>query len=104
MVLAIQPIIIKNLISKQAYTGNGMVERFLYVLPNSKLGYSTHEKPALRKELRSTYCTKIKAFLDEISGEKIFTITPEAKNAWKQFQGEIEIKLRLDGKLGNCQG
>ncbi|HEV2613239.1 MAG TPA: YfjI family protein [Gammaproteobacteria bacterium] len=104
MVLAVQPIIIQNLISKQAYTGNGMVERFLYVLPNSKLGYRTHDKPALRKELRSTYSAKIKAFLDEISAEKIFTLTPDAKNAWKQFQREIEIELRPDGKLGNCQG
>jgi hypothetical protein len=104
MVLAVQPIIIQNLISKQAYTGNGMVERFLYVLPHSKLGYRTHDKSALSKELRSTYCAKIKAFLNEISCEKIFTLTPEAKNAWKQFQREIEIELRPDGKLGNCQG
>lgn len=104
MVLAVQPIIIQNLISKQAYIGNGMVERFLYVLPHSKLGYRTHDKPALRKELRSTYSAKIKAFLNEISCEKIFTLTPEAKNAWKQFQSEIEIELRPDGKLGNCQG
>ncbi|MDX2164065.1 MAG: YfjI family protein [Gammaproteobacteria bacterium] len=104
LVLAVQPVIIKNLISKQAYTGNGMVERFLYVLPHSKLGYRTHDKPSLRNELRSTYCAKIKALLSEITSEKIFTLTPDARDAWKQFQREIEIELRPDGKLGNCQG
>ncbi len=104
MVLAVQPIIVRNLISKQAYIGNGMVERFLYVLPHSKLGYRTHDKPSLREELRSVYKMKIKALLSEISSEKIFTLTPDARNGWKQFQREIEIELRPDGKLGNCQG
>jgi hypothetical protein len=104
IVLAVQPAIVQNLVSKQAFTGNGMLERFLYVLPHSKLGYRTHDKPIWNMDLRIAYGTKIKALLDEINTERVFTLIPDAKIAWKQFQREIEIELRPEGKLGSCPG
>jgi hypothetical protein len=104
LVLAVQPIIIQNLISKQAYTGNGMIERFLYVLPQSQLGYRTHDNPVLPQHLQSAYHSKVTALLNEVKSEIIFKLAPEAFSLWKQFQKEIEIELRANGRLGSCQG
>lgn len=48
--------------AKRAYIGNGMMERFLYVLPQSKLGYRTHDKPPIPEHIQNAYNQKINRF------------------------------------------
>jgi len=111
IVLTVQPIIIQNMRSKKAFNGNGMLERFLYVLPKSKLGYRTHDKPPVPQHIRQAYNTKIKTLLDipalfEDDQEKprMLTLSSEAFQDWREFQAAIEIQLRPDGKLSPCLG
>jgi hypothetical protein len=111
LVLAVQPVVISNLGEKRAYCGNGALERFLYAIPKSRLGYRTHDKPAVPAAIQKAYQAKIHALLNlipvnenENSQPRILTLTPPAQQAWRTFQNEIEIKLRPNGSLAMCQG
>lgn len=64
LVLAVQPTVLSNLGERRAYLGNGALERFLYVLPRSKLGHRTHDKPPLSASIQHAYHAKIHALLN----------------------------------------
>jgi putative DNA primase/helicase len=113
LVLTVQPAILQNLSDKRAYLGNGALERFLYVLPKSKLGYRTHDKPPVPQHITLTYAKNIQGLLncyaapDKANTFKqptVLTLSPEAYQDWKQFQATIEVQLRPNGKLAFCQG
>jgi Protein of unknown function (DUF3987) len=96
---------------KRAYLGNGALERFLYVLPKSRLGYRTHDKPAIPQTILTAYHTKITSLLnqfflrenDKPQYSQILTLSTEAYSLWRGFQTTIEVQLRPDGKLASCQ-
>ncbi len=109
--LTVQPIIIQKMGDKRTYLGNGTFERFLYVLPKSKLGYRTHDKPPLSTEIQNAYLHKIKHLLDTFySPNKSkherykLTLTTPAHTLWREFQTEIEKELKPDGRFSTCQG
>lgn len=111
IVLTVQPVIIQNMQSKKAFNGNGMLERFLYVLPKSKLGYRTHNTPTVPQDIRQAYRRKIRTLLnipallkDGQEGPHILTLSSEALKDWREFQANIETQLRPDGRLSSCLG
>lgn len=107
IVLAVQPAILHSLAQKQTYQGNGTLERFLYVMPKSKLGYRTHDKPALSTALQLEYHQAVKKMLNAFSlikNKLILRLSPEALQAWQAFQQDIEMKLRPNQTLFQCQG
>jgi hypothetical protein len=112
IVLTVQPAIIQNMGKKRAYLGNGTLERFLYVLPKSKLGYRTHDQPPISQIVLNAYHAKITSLLNEFflkdkdkhhPADRI-TLSTEAYATWRDFQATIEVQLRPDGKLASCQG
>lgn len=105
-----QPIILNNLNFKKSFKGNGFIERFLYVIPKSKLGYRTHDTPPLPDDVRELYNRKIRSLL-EIKGEsenkgkaRVLTLSNESLEEWKTFQRVIEKQLREDGRFAGCKG
>ena len=113
VVLTVQPIVIQNMAGKKAYLGKGVLERFLYVLPKSHLGYRTHNTPPLSSELQAAYDHMIMTLLNSrpqretsIPGEnrQIFSLSPEAHTLWRAFQMQLESELRPEGLLGSYPG
>lgn len=108
MVLAIQPMVLQRMGAKPIYQGNGALERFLYVLPKSKLGYRTHDKPPVPYNIQQTYHQKISDLLaiPPLDSKQPYglTLMPTAYQAWQTFQKEVEIQLRPEGKLAICPG
>ncbi len=104
--LTVQPIIIQSLGSKKAYSGKGLLERFLYCLPKSKLGYRTNDKAPVSLQTRNNYNHKIRELLNVPYQEDptILTLNDEAYQEWREFQNAIEIDLRPDGRLAICKG
>lgn len=109
--LVVQPSIIQNMGDKRAYFGNGALERFLYALPNSKLGYRTHDKPSVTETIQNAYENKIKSLLDipflYFNGEEMpykLTLSISALKLWSDFQADVEKDLRPEGRLSCCQG
>lgn len=119
VVLAVQPSIIQQLADKKAFLGNGTLERFLYAIPKSNLGYRTHNKPPLSKDIEEAYHNKIQALLNKFVGQnnplllhpkqqlqmtQVLTLSPEAYDLWHGFQADTESDLRPDGRLASCLG
>lgn len=111
IVLTVQPAVIQRMGEKRAYSGNGALERFLYALPNSKLGFRTHNNPPVAIPIKKQYEEKIKDLIDippqMINRQQvpfILTLSEEAFKSWRKFQAQVELDLRPDGRLINCQG
>lgn len=111
IVLTVQPAVIKKMGEKQVYLGNGTLERFLYVLPKSKLGYRTHDKPPLSLAIQHAYHEKITNLLNDFHLEKkkleqlrVLKLSQSAYQYWKTFQTAIEKELRPEGVFSTCQG
>lgn len=109
--LVVQPQIIRNMADKRSFQGRGLLERFLYVLPQSRLGYRSLEQNPIPTAITKSYRDAIGALLDiqplqenGLALPRRLTLSDEAKRAWKGFRHEIEIQLREDGKLSPCLG
>jgi len=71
------------------------LERFLYLLPKSKLGYRTHNTPAIPKGVSEEYQQIIRNLLQttlvqqkQLKGKIILSLSPEALADWQDFQRE----------------
>ncbi|HBY55765.1 MAG TPA: hypothetical protein DEG23_03005, partial [Coxiellaceae bacterium] len=113
MVLTVQPPVIQKLGDKRAYVGNGFLERFLYLLPKSKLGYRTHNTPAIPKEVVEEYHEIIRNLLkttltphkqSQPKEKVILSLSQDALADWRDFQHEIEYQLRPSGAFYTLQG
>lgn len=111
IVLTVQPSVIQTMGERHAYLGNGALERFLYVIPKSKLGYRAHDKPSVSATIQQAYSDRIKSLLDippllinNQAQPYILTLSPAALALWQVFQTNIEVQLRPEGKLIFCQG
>jgi hypothetical protein len=112
IVLTIQPGVLQGMGEKRVFLGNGALERFLYVLPKSKLGYRTHDKPSIPSIIQESYYNKILSLLNSFclpeQNQHVqpyhLKLEPLAYQAWRDFQSNIESQLRPDGKLSLCQG
>lgn len=107
--LTTQPVILLRMAEKRAFQSRGLLERFLWVLPKSKVGYRRHDTPSVPESIRSNYREFIKALITQFQRMQeepyiVLTLSPEAKQAWRAFQGTIEIELRHDGRLASCSG
>jgi hypothetical protein len=106
-----QPIVISCMGGKQAFAGKGLLERFLYLLPQSNLGYRTHDTEPVSKVLRDGYNLQILdllnmfMFVGEGENERfVLTLDEQSHKAWKLFQIQTEKELRPDGKLSPIAG
>jgi uncharacterized protein DUF3987 len=113
VVLAVQPAVVRHLTEKKAYAGNGALERFLYVLPRSKLGYRTHATPAVSEVLRQSYQDRITQLLNlfvlpenksSSPTPLVLMLTAAAQSAWRAYQAAVELQLRPAGQFTGCSG
>lgn len=107
VVVMVQPAIVQQLAEKKAYRGNGTLERFLYVMPHSKLGYRTHSTPPIPEKLQQVYEQRIQFLLQSflpadqngVNKPAILTLSVAALAAWRAYQAELEIQLRPGEKF-----
>ena len=110
--LVVQPTIVQSMGAKQAFRGNGMLERFLYVIPASKLGYRTLDTAAVPSAVQIAYGQAMRKILDtppildergEVMAETL-TLAPDAGSLFTQLRHSVEADLRPGGKLHSCLG
>ena len=110
--LIVQPRIVQNMGEREAFRGNGMLERFLYVLPVSKLGYRTLNTAPVPNEVRIAYGQAMRRLLDTqpVADERgqeqpqVLTLAPDAGSLFTQLRHSVEVDLRPGGKLYGCLG
>ena len=103
--------VIINMGRESAFDGNGLVERFMYLLPESKLGHRSHENESVSLQLQAEYDNKIKSLLNDymIPSESnnprwVLELNPKAFREWRNFQNSIETELRPGGRLSPILG
>ena len=109
--LFVQPVIVQSMSKKRAFAGKGMLERFLYFLPQSNLGYRTHDTEPVKESIKKAYNDKVTGLLnkfmlvgDQNNERIVITLDNDSLNAWREFQGQIEKELRANGRLSQVTG
>jgi len=111
VVLAIQPQILMNMAAKRAFHGNGLLERFLFLLPESRLGYRTNDGPPIPANVAVAYQDLLQRLLAleptmdrGREAEQLLGLEAMAAEAWTSFRAAVERELRPDGRLVEIRG
>jgi hypothetical protein len=95
-----QPDVIESLRDKPGFRGRGLLARFLYGLPKSRLGYRTLEPRPVPGDVEHRYRTGVHRLLDYSPKDVIhLRLTTEAYSEWKDFQRAVELQFRDGGEL-----
>lgn len=102
-----QPEVVQGLASKPGFRGRGLIGRFLYVMPESRLGYRDTEAPPISETTRHEYESMILSLLDipwavDENGEPtshIIELSPEAYSKWRELSQMVEHELRSGGEF-----
>jgi len=120
MILAVQPVAMREVLRDPIAQGRGMIDRFLFVQPPSRLGSREMEPPPLPDNLRDWWADALRRVLDlPWPGRVILTangparseaapriIRPDAEAAacFLQLRQDIEIRMRPDADLAPLAG
>jgi len=102
MGLSPQPEVLRSLTGKPGFRGRGLLARFLYALPESRLGFRLLNCDPVSEGISSDYNKGIRTLLDieppvNTYGDiepYILRLSPTAYEAWKDFQREVEKDMR----------
>ena len=93
-----QPDVLRGLGSKPGFRGRGLLARFLYFLPSSRLGYRQGSGPPVPEEVRDAYETGVRAMLDWDAGDvREVRLGDDALELWNEFWQAVEAKMRPGG-------
>ena len=95
---AIQPVVIKGVASNAAFRGRGLLGRFLYSAPPSKIGQRTISPNPVPEKLHGYYADTVRA-LSRLSGEHVLHLDRDAQAAFLDWEGEVEGMLAYGGPL-----
>jgi putative DNA primase/helicase len=103
--LAIQPEAAVELLSSKAAAGRGVLGRFFFSCPASKVGYRDLQPPPVPIQLNDWYGGRLQQLLDkEVPADPIFlTLSDEAAEMFLVLRAEIEAGLRPEGAFADCQ-
>ncbi|MGQ0557884.1 MAG: DUF3987 domain-containing protein [Nitrospiraceae bacterium] len=104
--LSPQPSVLQGLATQPGFRGRGLLARFLYALPISRLGYRTLTSQPIPPSIKNLYQDTITTLLKiepatAPSGEfipHVLTLSPEAHAEWKEFQHTVEKEMRDGGE------
>jgi hypothetical protein len=101
-----QPSVLEGLAAKQGFKGRGLLGRFLYLVPESRLGYRTLDTQPMQEATRTAYAGGIRAMLDtppanpeDPNAMHLLKLSLEARTEWQDFAHHIETQFRPGGSL-----
>lgn len=105
--LSPQPGVLKGLSDKPGFRSRGLLARFNYFLPASKLGYRVLETTPVPESIKNHYHNLIFQLMDLEPGEDehgdvkphVLTLSKAAYKEWAEFYNAVEIDLRDDGRF-----
>lgn len=100
--LSPQPDVLLGLASKPGFRGRGLLARFLYFLPESKLGYRRLETVPISKTVQKAYADGITAMLNweldvdskEHTCRHVVRLSKGAREERLKYAKDIEIEMR----------
>ncbi len=105
--IALQPEIIRELSAKPGFKGRGLIGRFLFFIPKSKLGSRSFQTSSISEELERGYTDALRKILnlewnENEWGEKReypIHLTKDAFSRWKDFAETVEKELGPGGEF-----
>lgn len=105
--LSPQPEIVRGLADKPGFRGRGLLGRFLFLLPQSRVGHRKVEPESIPKAFQERYAAKIRTLLSlpwalDSSGKLtsyLLQLSPEAYREWVNFHYDVEAALGRGGEL-----
>lgn len=99
-----QPDVLAKLRDKPGFRGRGLIARFLFALPPSRLGYRFLTVRPVPSAVEERYAAAIRSLLAYAPDETVHLhFTPEAYLIWKEFQRRIEYQFRPGGRLAQLK-
>lgn len=102
-----QPDVIAQLADKPGFRGRGLLARFFYLLPSSRVGFRDTNTQPIPPQVKAVYANKVTAALtispilyaDGTTAPHRLTLSIEADAIRKAFAEQIECNLRNGGEL-----
>jgi hypothetical protein len=95
-----QPDVLESLRDKPGFRGRGLLARFLYALPQSRLGYRTLAPKSIPWEVENRYRQGIRQLIEYHPDPLLrLRFSPSAYREWKDFQRALEPQFRDGGML-----
>lgn len=104
--LAIQPDVLRGLMSRPGLHGRGLLARFLYSLPNSNVGHRRIISASMPNALRREYHQLITCLLEmavDSERPKDLLLTSQAGTLFNGFRAQVETRLASYSQFGVIQ-
>lgn len=96
--------------NKQAID-SGLLNRFIYFIPTSNLGFRSHKAPPINEKVQQRYFDGLTMLLDiepryNTQGQieaRIINLSQEARKLIDQWRSQIEIMMRPNGELAELK-
>ena len=103
LALMIQPAVLDAIAARRDFRGRGLLARFLYARPISRLGHRLIPAPAVDAETQAEYAIQVQALASSLAGwsgdPAVLQLTPEARDAATAIEAAVEPTLAGDGEL-----
>lgn len=98
MMLMTQPSVLSNLMSNREFRGRGLLARYLYAIPESRVGERSFDSVPVDPEIYRKYEELIYNILEDVCLEEEITLSRDAHNSLRAFADELEPRLNKDLK------
>lgn len=102
--IAVQPHVIQSLADRPGFRGRGLIGRFLYALPASRVGYRSVSSAAVPADVLSQYDQNLRALarrLAALPAPATVRLSAEAFALLQSFAEALEPRLAEEGDLGH---
>lgn len=96
VLLTIQPVVLDGLMSNNDFRGRGLTARFLYSIPQSKVGSRSFDTPTIPHLYEVDFKAMIRSLLDIEQGStpQLIKLSPEALDLSAEFAARLEPQLK----------
>lgn len=96
VLLAVQPSVLSGMMGNGVFRGRGLTARFMYCMPQSKVGERKYRTKPIPDEVSRCYEVTIRNLLQEGTPKtpELIRLSPEADKLLESFAGEVEGKLK----------
>lgn len=98
VLLAVQPSVLSGMMSNGVFRGRGLTARFMYCMPQSKVGDRKYRTQPIPDEVSRCYEVLIRNLLQEKTPQtpELIRLSPEADNLLEKFACAVESRLKTE--------